>query len=67
VQLALCQSHGAKITAVGFILFILFGNFLLVYQITASTPVLVAVGGVVLGIRACFLPRVKPSEAEIQT
>jgi hypothetical protein len=76
VHLDLRRSCGAKITAIGFILFILFGNFYLIYQITASSPagwiqtgfslslVLVAIGGIALGIRALFLPRIATFESE---
>ena len=77
MHISLRRSFSAKITAIGFILFILFGNFRLLHQMTAAVPAtwiqngftlslaLVAIGGLGLGIQALFLPRKKTdSDAE---
>ena len=79
MHLALRQSFSAKITAIGFIALILFGNFWLSYQLLASSPavwiqtgfwlsiLLVIAGGCGLGIQAVFLPRIEPLEEEEET
>ena len=78
VRLALRKSFSAKVTAVGFIFFILFGNFYLVPQLTGTAPaawipmgftlslLLIALGGIGMGLQTLWLPRIKLSEAEIR-
>ncbi len=78
MRLAIRQSFSAKVTALGFIFFILFGNFYLVPQLTGTTPaawiqtgftlslLLIVLGGIGMGLQTLWLPRIKLSEAEIR-
>ena len=74
MRIALRQSFSAKVSAVGFILFILFGNFLLLHQILATPAalwiqtgftlslLLVALGGIGLAIQSFLLSRIEASK-----